>query len=181
MMHGVKTLGFILLALVLSVPPAAFAQTEVMVPSGTQVPLSFATRVDSSAVHEGEAVPFTVAQDVLVERRVVVRKGTSAQGIITSVSPPGIFGKSARVHIDFINTLGADGLPVKLSPVDITPENFREAKDTGGAVGTSVAGLILLGPVGLAAGALIRGGHVVVPPGVVAITATVNVLHMKIP
>jgi hypothetical protein len=181
MMRGVRTLSLLLLALSLSVSPVAFAQTEVTAPAGTQVPLSFATRVDSNAVREGEAVPFTVAQDVVVERKVIVKKGTSAQGLITSVSPPGIFGKSARVHIDFINTLGVDGLPIKLSPVDITPENFREAKDTGGAVGTSVAGLILLGPVGLAAGALIRGGHVVVPAGVVAITATLAVNHIKVP
>ena len=116
MMRTAKTLVLILLASSLSVPPV-LAQTEVRVPAGTQVPLSFLTRVDSSTARDGEAVGFNVAADVVVDRRVVIKKGGSAQGLITSVSPPGIFGKNARVHIDFVNALAVDGLPVKLSPM----------------------------------------------------------------
>lgn len=84
-------------------------------------------------------------------------------------------------HIAFVQTVGVDGLPVKLAPVDVTPANLREARDTGGAVGASVAGVILLGPIGLAAGSLVRGGHVTIPVGAVAVTSTVTPSQVKVP
>lgn len=160
--------------------PAARAQASVTVPAGTQVPLAFATRVDSSTVREGEPVTFTVAADVVHERRIVIRKGAGAQGLVVSVTPPGVFGRNARVHVAFVQTVAVDGLPVRLAPIDITPNNLRDARDTAGAAGASVAGLILLGPVGVAAGALVRGGHVTVPPGAVAMTSTVSAIQVKV-
>ena len=115
---------------------------------------------------------FTVASDVIVDRTVVIKQGTPAQGLVVSITKPGIFGRNARVQIDFVQTAGVDGRPILLSPVSVTPASIREARDTGGAVGASMAGVILLGPIGLAGGALIRGGHVNVPAGAVAVTST---------
>jgi hypothetical protein len=180
MTRGASAL-ILIAALVLSLTPAGRAQTQIAVPPGTQVPLSFISRVDSSTVREGEAVTFSVASDVLVERHTVIRKGSSAQGLVVSVTPPGIFGRNARVHVAFVQTIAVDGLPVKLAAIDITPGNLRETRDTAGAAGASVAGLIILGPIGVAAGALIRGGHVTIPPGAVAMTSTVSSLHVKVP
>jgi hypothetical protein len=167
-------------ALLLSMTTQGVAQGQIDVPAGTQVPLSFSTRVDSSTAREGDPVTFAVAQDVLVDRQVVIRKGTGAQGLVVSVTPPGIFGRNARVHVAFVQTAAVDGLPIKLAPIDITPGNLRETKDTAGAAGASMAGLILLGPVGVAAGALVRGGHVTIPAGAVAVTSTVGLNRVKV-
>jgi hypothetical protein len=168
------------LAFSLVAAPTGYAQPPVTVPAATPVPLSFSTRLDSAAVREGEAVTFTVASDVVADRHIVIRKGAHAQGLVVSVTPPGIFGRNARVHIAFVQTVAVDGLPVKLAPVDVTPSNLRDTRDTAGAAGASVAGLILLGPVGVAAGALVRGGHVTVPAGAIAVSSTVSPFQVKV-
>jgi hypothetical protein len=100
------------------------------------------------------------------------RVGTPAQGLIVSIVPPGIFGRDARIRVAFIRMTAADGRPLQLAPVVITAGRLRRVKDAGGAVASSGVGLILLGPVGLAAGALVPGGPVVIPPGAVAVAAT---------
>lgn len=162
----------LLLATALAMPPAASAGTPVLVPAGTRVPLTFLARVDSRTARQGARVRFRVAADVIVRRQVTVRAGTPAQGVIVAVEPPGIFGRDARVRVAFIRTTAADGRPLQLAPMVITAGRLRQVKDTGGAAATSGVGLILLGPIGLAAGALVHGGPVVVPPGALAITAT---------
>ena len=144
--------------------------SEIDVPAGTAVPLKFLEPLDSATIKEGTAVKFEVAADVLVGRSVIFRQGAPAQGVVTDVSQPGIFGKNARVHIAYIQATASDGRPVRLSPIDVTPDSIKQVKDVGAAAGTSVAGAILLGPIGLAAGALIHGGNVSVPVGAVGTT-----------
>src|SRR5712691_3268161 len=150
----------------LAVPAAA---GDVEVPAGTSVPLKFLDPMDSSTITEGTAVKVVVAAHVVVGRTVILRKGTPAEGTVTDVSQPGIFGKSARVHVAFVQATAVDGRPVRLSPLDVTPESVQQVKDVGAAAGSSAAGAILLGPLGLAAGALIRGGQVNIPAGAVGI------------
>ncbi len=153
---------------------AAFAvpaqASDVDVPAGTQVLLKFLEPLDSATIKEGTTVKFEVAADVLVQRSVIFKQGTPAQGTVTDVSPPGIFGRNARVHIAFIQVTASDGRPVRLSPIDVTPDSIKQVKDVGAAAGSSVAGAILLGPIGIAAGALIHGGDVSVPAGAVGMT-----------
>jgi hypothetical protein len=160
------------LSVALSITPWGRASAQVTVPTGTQVALRFSAPLDSGTVKEGDTIPFTVASDVVVDRTLIIKQGTPAQGLVVSVTKPGIFGRNARVQIDFVQTAGVDGRPISLAPVGVTPASTREARDTGGAVGASVAGVLLLGPLGLAGGALVRGGHVSVPAGAVAVTST---------
>jgi len=159
----------------------ATAGTSVLVPTGTKVLLKFITPVDSSTIKEGATVKFEVAADVLVDRYVIFRLGTPAQGTVTDVSQPGIFGKNARVHIAYVQATAVDGRPVRLSPLDVTPDSIREVKDVGAAGATSIAGAILLGPIGLAAGVLVHGGQVKVPEGAVGTTEVPQALQMVVP
>jgi hypothetical protein len=162
----------LVLSAVLIMPLAASAASPILVPAGTRVPLTFLTRVDSRTARQGAHVRFRVAADVIVRRQVVIHAGTPAQGLIVSIVPPGIFGRDARIRVAFIRMTAADGRPLQLAPVVITAGRLRRVKDAGGAVASSGVGLILLGPVGLAAGALVPGGPVVIPPGAVAVAAT---------
>jgi len=159
----------------------AQAATAVLVPAGTRVLLKFETPVDSSTIKEGTTVNFAVAANVLVSRHVIFREGTAARGVVTDVSKPGIFGKNARVHISYVEATAVDGRPTRLSPLDITPESLREVKDVSGAGATSLTGAILLGPIGLAAGALVRGGHVSVPVGAVGTASVAQDIEVMVP
>ena len=107
--------------------------------------------------------------------------GTPAQGVVTDVSPPGIFGKNAKVHIAYIQAAAIDGRPAGLSPLDVTPQSVQQVKDVGAAAGTAVVGAILLGPIGIAAGALWHGGQVTVPVGAVGTTGTDEQLQVVVP
>ncbi len=161
--------------------PVTLGNTAVVVPIGTKVPLRFLTEVDSATVKQGTAVKFEVAADVLINRDVVFRMGTPAQGVVTDVSPPGIFGKNAKVHIAYIQAPATDGRPAGLSPLDVTPQTVTQVKDVGAAAGTAVAGAILLGPIGIAAGALWHGGQVTVPIGAVGTTDVAEQLQVYVP
>jgi hypothetical protein len=145
----------------------ALAASLVPVPAGTKVLLRFETPVDSGTITEGAPVKFTIATDVLIDRTIVFKQAASAQGIVTDVSKPGIFGKNARVHIAYIQVNAVDGKPVRLAPLDVTPDTVRQVGDVGAAGATSLTGAILLGPLGLAAGAFIHGGNVSLPAGAV--------------
>ncbi len=159
----------------------ADAETMVQVPAGTTVLLKFLHPLDSSQIKEGADVEFQVAADVLVDRFAVLRQGAPAKGTVTDVSAPGIFGKEAVVHIGFIQATAADGRPVRLSPLDVTPKSIHQVKDVGAAGASSVAGAILLGPLGLAAGALVHGGNVSVPAGAVATTKIEYAVSVGVP
>lgn len=159
--------------------PASAADVDV--PAGTSVPLKFLAPMDSATVKEGTSVQFEVAADVVVGRSVIFRKGSPVEGTVTDVSQPGIFGQSARVHIGFIKATAADGRPVGLSPLDVTPESIKQVKDVGTAAGSSVAGAILLGPIGIAAGAFIHGGQVSIPAGAVGIAKVGETFKLALP
>lgn len=153
-------------ATILALVPAHAAQL-VTVPAGTKVLLRFEQPVDSATIKQGTTVNFTVATDVLVGREIVFKQGTPALGTVTEVSKPGIFGRNARVHISYIEVDAIDGKPVRLAPLEVTPESVRQVADVSAAGATAITGAILLGPIGLAAGALIRGGNVNLPAGAV--------------
>ncbi len=160
--------------------PALAGKFEV--PTGTAVPLQFLAPVDSSTIQQGATIRFVVATDVLVRRAVVFRKGTPAQGTVTDVAHPGIYGGSAHVHIAYIQANAVDGRPVHLSPLDLAPDSAQQVRDVGAALGASAAGAILFHSVGgLAAGALIRGGDVSLPAGAVGLTRVIESFRLTTP
>ncbi|HKV43424.1 MAG TPA: hypothetical protein VJT32_01925 [bacterium] len=157
--------------LALSGAPAA-AATTVWVPAGTHVGLQFLTGVDSRRTTAGSRIHFKVTSNVIMNRRVIIRAGAPASGTVTQVGKPGVFGKSAKVVVGFITATGVDGRPIKLTDVVVSKDMINKSR--AGAAGATVAGAIVLGPVGLLAGALIRGNDVEVPAGTY-VTDTIKV------
>lgn len=168
---AVRTTALLLAAAGLAVPAApASAATAVWVPGGTKIGLQFLTTVASDKIAAGAKVNFKIVADVVQGRRVVIRSGAPAAGTVTEVQQPGAFGQDARVAIGFITVNGVDGKPVKLSDVVVSKATISTSR--AGAAGASVAGLIILGPIGLLGGALVRGNNVEVPAGTVVTETT---------
>jgi hypothetical protein len=161
-----------LAALLAAALPAPARARPLLVPAGTQVTLRFAVPVDSATARSGQTIRFAVAEDVRIGRRLLFRRGAKARGVVETVDGPGAFGRSARVRLDFVKAWAVDGQGVRLTDVVITPNTIRETRDTSGAAGASAAGIIVLGPAGVAAGVLVRGGQVRVPAGALAIVTT---------
>lgn len=173
MIRALRTALAVILAIGLVLPPVAEAAAmTTTVPAGTKVPIRFLAAMDSRTVKVGQRVNFRVSEDVVVNGRTVIRLNTPTLGIVDAVNPPGSLGKNARVHISSLRTTAVDGRRIGLNPVEISPEGLRQAKDTGGAVAAGTAGLVLLGPVGIVAAVLVRGGHVSIPAGTVGVAFT---------
>ncbi len=173
------TVSFVVAGLV--APPAAPAgtATDVWVPAGTRVALTFVTPVDSEAVATGAQIHFKVSADVVGGRYVIVRAGTPVVGTVTKVTKPGMFGAGSEVVIGFIAVSAVDGRPISLQDVTVSKATITGAR--AGAAGASAAGALILGPVGLLAGALVKGGSVSVPAGTVVVDATTASVNIRAP
>ena len=105
--------------------------------------------------HEGDTVSFTVAENVM-DGNVIVQFLLVRQvlGTITSLKKARSFGRNGALDITFDTIPAIDG-------TEFTAVQGKEAKDKTRsevkAAGASVAGAVLLGPVGLVGGAFVKG------------------------
>ncbi|MDU7755206.1 MAG: hypothetical protein E7J82_07640 [Veillonella sp.] len=105
--------------------------------SGNQVfKVTLNEAVSSKTSHEGDTISFTVAENVMDGNVLLVPAGTVGSGTITSLKKARSFGRNGALDITF------DTIP-----------------------GASVAGAVLLGPVGLVGGAFIKGKNIEYPAG----------------
>jgi hypothetical protein len=130
-----------------------------MVPEGTRVRLAFAESVDSRVTERGDTIRLKVIADVYLQGERVIARGARATGLVTHVRKPRRFGRKAEIKIDLVGVRAVDGKQLPLAP-------FRtgDRYNAGGAAAAG-GGLIVLGPLGLAAGAFVKGKHVTVEPG----------------
>ncbi len=163
-----------------ALPPApAPATTLVWVPAGTRVALTFLTPVDSSKITAGSRVRFKVAADVVGGRSVIIRAGTLVVGTVIKVTQPGMFGASSEVVVGSLSATAVDGTPIMLKDVIISKETISNSRV--GAAGASAAGAVVLGPIGLLAGAFVKGSDVSVPVGALVIDTTVAGANVRAP
>ena len=113
-------------------------------------------------------------EQIVVGDVLVAPKGSRVFGHITKVKPPRSFGRSSEIEmrIDSIEVLGPSVVPVNLG------EAAKKAMDVDsgiiGAAGASFGGALLLGPVGLAGGFLIRGNDKQLKEGTLFYVQTVD-------
>lgn len=141
---------------------------DVVVSEDAHIPLEFLAPVSTRTAAEGDVVDFVVSEDVYVRGVLVIAKGTPATGTVKEVKPPRLLGRSGRLEIELSSVKGVDGTLLPLDP-------YRQAQGIRGisreAAGASAAGGIILGPVGLVAGAFVKGKHLDIPSGAKAIAA----------
>jgi uncharacterized membrane protein len=155
--------GVFLFALVAPALAAGFT-----VPAGTTVPLEFAQGLDSRQARKGDPVNLRVREDVTVNGLPVIAKGARATAQVMEVRQPKRFGHKAEIKLCQVRVRAVDERWIQLG-------QYTSGKryGNGKAVSAEAGGLILLGPIGLAAGAFFKGGHVVIKPG----TAIIGVVQ----
>ena len=132
----------------------------VTVPAGTKVPLEFAQSLDSRQARPGDRVMLRVHEDVTVNGEKVIAHGARATARVKEVRKPKRFGQKAVIQLYQLRARAVDGRRIQLGQYT-SGKRFGNTK----AVGAEAGGLILLGPIGLAAGAFFKGGHLVIKPG----------------
>jgi hypothetical protein len=129
--------------------------------AGTEVRIKLTTELASATTKQDSPVEYYVAKDIIVDGRYAVPIGAQGLGTVLTVKKAGPFGQSGQIQIDLGTITTFDGTKVPLTYTQ------PEASTTGGelAAGASLSGMVLLGPLGLAAGYLIKGSSEVLPVG----------------
>lgn len=110
----------------------------------------------------GDYVPFTVVDDVMVDNVLVVPAGTTGQATVSAMKKARSFGRNASLDLSFDNIQAIDG--TTFAAMQGT-EAQEKTKSTLKAAGASVAGVALLGPVGVVGGFFVKGKSVEYPAG----------------
>lgn len=144
----------------------AFTQSpemsEVTLFQDTLVRIKMVTPLDTRQNREGDTFTFQASEDVYVNGVLVIAKGAVGEGKILKVQQARNFGRDAKLDLSFDTLQAFDGTEVQTFLGDKAKE---ETKSLAKAAGATVAGLIVLGPVGVVGGAFIHGKDVTIPAG----------------
>lgn len=141
---------------------AAITASAVSIPEATLVKIRLLSNLDSNKSKPGDNVLFRVADDVYVDDVLAIPNGAYGYGKVKTVRPRKSFGRDAKLEVDFNSVEAMDGSSVVTLLGDEAKEKTRSMAYAAGA---SVAGLALLGPVGLVGGIFVHGNDIVIPPG----------------
>jgi len=118
-----------------------------------------------SGIKVGEQVKMTLAEDLVLGTSLVAPRGSTIKAHVSKVEKPKSFGRPSEIEIafDHLIPLGPEEIPLTRGQESAAAEKAEKAQLA--AVGTSFVGAILLGPIGLAGGFLVRGDAKEIPQG----------------
>jgi hypothetical protein len=135
---------------------------QTLVPANTLIKVALVDPVNTKNLKKGDTVRFKVAGDVIVNSKLVFAKGLPGEGTVKNVQQARNFGRNAKLEIDFNKTKSVDGTSVDTF---MGEESTKEMKSLAMAAGASLAGIVLLGPIGIIGGAFVNGKNIDLPEG----------------
>lgn len=132
-----------------AVPQAA----EVVIPDGTEFTVVTIEEISSKTATEGDPLNFRVESDVRINDRVVIAKDTLVKGTVAAAKKSGFFGRGGNLAIRIESVTTVDNQKVKL--------RASKGKEGGDKTGTTVALVVLFGPLGF----LKKGKQAIIKPG----------------
>ncbi|HWR44310.1 hypothetical protein [Sporomusa sp.] len=139
-----------------------FEVNSVTIAKDTLVKIKTLSTLNSKKSRAGDNVALAVADDVFIDGVLVLPKGATGIGKVVKVQQAGNFGRDAKLEITFDNLEAVDGSKVNTFLGDKAKE---QTKSLTKAAGASVAGMIILGPVGIIGGAFVSGQDANIPIG----------------
>ncbi len=136
--------------------------TKKVVEPDTLVKIKLVSPINSKTARQGDIIRYEAAEDVIYQGALLVAKGAEGTGVISKVSQAQNFGRDAKVEIDFQNITTLDGTK---TDTFLGEKAQKETETMVIAAGATVAGLVILGPVGIVTGAFIRGKNIEIPEG----------------
>ena len=166
-----------LLATLVMDPVTAQAVT---IPENTVLKLRFMDELSPAKSKAGDFVRLELTDDLIVDQHLVAPAGSLLITEVREVKRPRMFGIPGEVRLTFeeLRPLGPQRPTVFVgAAAQKAIKDARKAggKGEGGIVGAgavSIAGAVLLGPVGLMSGAFIRGNSIKIPVGSVTYVQT---------
>lgn len=102
------------IALLSAVVTVNGAQDPIVLAEGTPVNVVTVKEVTTKDAKPNDPVEFTVAEDLVVNGQVIVRKRTAAIGSVINAEKGGYMGKSGKLAVQVESTTTRDGKPLKL-------------------------------------------------------------------
>ena len=136
----------------------------VTLPADQLIKISLAQALESKTSKAGDKVLFRAEDNIFVGDVLVIPKGAVGHGYLSKVSRARNFGRNAKIEIEYTDILAIDDTRVSITVGELAEE---ATKSLATAAGASVAGMIILGPVGIVGGAFIKGKEYSIPEGAV--------------
>ena len=137
--------------------PEGVLATPVEIPVTTVVKTSLSQTLTVKNVKVDDKVVLKLIEEIVINKNLVAPKGSRVFAHITKVKPPRSFGRPSEIEMAFdaLEIIGPNSVTVAMG--EAAKKAMEADAATYGAVGASFAGAVLLGPLGLAGGFLVRG------------------------
>lgn len=139
------------------------------IPADTLIKIKLVTPLNSETTKAGDIVKFQAAEDIIYNGKLIVAAGSPGEGVVTKVKGAQNFGRNGEIDVDFQQIQSFDGTTLKTFLGD---KAKMEIKNLAYAAGASVAGIALLGPIGIVGGIFVQGKDVDLPAGTEAYIQT---------
>lgn len=159
--------------------PEGVTSVGASVPMGTVFKVELGQTLSPSTAKADDPILLKLKENFILDGVLVAPEGSFVRGHIASVKPPRSFGRKSEINLAFDNLipLGPEKIPVYLG------EHAKEAgkgdKEVMAAAGASFLGLVVLGPVGLATGFLVRGSADDLPEGTLLYLETLESVQVQ--
>lgn len=139
------------------------------IPADTLIKIKLVTPLNSETTKAGDIVKFQAAEDIIYNGKLIIAAGSPGEGVVTKVKGAQNFGRNGEIDVDFQQIQSFDGSNIKTFLGD---KAKLEIKNLAYAAGASVAGIALLGPIGIVGGIFVQGKDVDLPAGTEAYIQT---------
>ncbi|NLY54900.1 MAG: hypothetical protein GX058_00110 [Firmicutes bacterium] len=146
----------------LTFPEGKFDVALVKVPDGQTIRIKLLTELSSATSKVGDPVEYMIVEDLRLNNRLIIPAGTQGTGKVQTVTRAGNLGRDGRVTVDFGYVRAIDGTRI---PLIIDKEALEQNKSLELAAGVSLAGVLLVPPIGLVGGFFVKGKDVTIPIG----------------
>ncbi|MEG6585055.1 hypothetical protein [Dendrosporobacter sp. 1207_IL3150] len=143
-------------------PNGQFNVANTTIYKDTLIKIKLTSELDSRKTRKGDIVTYQAVEDVYSAGLLVIPKGMQGTGTVTKVQQARNFGRDAVLEVSFDDITAFDNSIVQTEMGDKAKE---ETKSLAKAAGASVAGMALLGPIGVVGGAFVHGSDITIPAG----------------
>ncbi len=91
-----------------------FAKNEILLPEDTEVSIILTESVSSANATVGERIPAEVAEDVIVDGKVLIKEGSSVKILVTQVQKKKWAGRGGDLSLEMKSVKAVDGKSVPL-------------------------------------------------------------------
>ena len=135
---------------------------QTTIPMDMLIKIKMVTPVGSKNSRTGDVFVYQAAQDVYVNGVLVIPQGAQGTGKVLKVEQAKNFGRDGELQLNFDTIDAIDGTAI---PVLLGDKAKEENKSLATAAGASLAGMAILGPIGIVGGAFVHGKDVNIPAG----------------